>query len=110
MMKIMMMIIVIMIVIIVLIVVMRMIFPGIKKDYDLFETIFIFFSSSGIEKEFDQRLMPDGKCNIDGFLCVFDVSIVPNRTLEKQVNIIVIIIVVFTLEKHSTLSQSLCIS
>ena len=30
--------------------------------------------------------MPDGKCNIDGFLCVFDVSIVPNRTLEKQVN------------------------
>ena len=39
----------------------------------------------GIEKEFDQRLMPDGKCNIDGFLCVFDVSIVPNRTLEKQV-------------------------
>ena len=42
--------------------------------------------SPGIEKEFDQRLMPDGKCNIDGFLCVFDVSIVPNRTLEKQVN------------------------
>ena len=46
--------------------------------------------------------MPDGKCNIDGFLCVFDVSIVPNRTLEKQVNIIVII----TLDKQSTLSQS----
>ena len=43
----------------------------------------------GIEKEFDQRLMPDGKCNIDGFLCVFDVSIVPNRTLEKQVNNII---------------------
>ena len=47
----------------------------------------------GIEKEFDQRLMPDGKCNIDGFLCVFDVSIVPNRTLEKQVVILNIIIV-----------------
>ena len=46
----------------------------------------------GIEKEFDQRLMPDGKCNIDGFLCVFDVSIVPNRTLEKQVEIFNIII------------------
>ena len=29
--------------------------------------------------------MPEGKCNIDGFLCVFDVSLVPNRTLEKQV-------------------------
>ena len=111
MMKIMMMIIVIMIVIIVLIVVMRMIFPGIKKDYYLlFSFSFLFSFFPGIEKEFDQRLMPDGKCNIDGFLCVFDVSIVPNRTLEKQVNIIVIIIVVFTLEKHSTLSQSLCIS
>ena len=47
----------------------------------------------GIEKEFDQRLMPDGKCNIDGFLCVFDVSIVPNRTLEKQVEILNIIII-----------------
>ena len=29
--------------------------------------------------------MPDGKVNIDGFLVVFDVSLVPNRTLEKQV-------------------------
>ena len=52
------------------------------------------FVLPGIEKEFDQRLMPDGKCNIDGFLCVFDVSIVPNRTLEKQVNIIVVTIIV----------------
>ena len=43
------------------------------------------FSTSGLEKEFDQRLMPDGKVNIDGFLVVFDVSLVPNRTLEKQV-------------------------
>ena len=38
-----------------------------------------------MEKEFDQRLMPDGRVNIDGFVCVFDVSLVPNRTLEKQV-------------------------
>ena len=38
--------------------------------------------------------MPDGKCNIDGFLCVFDVSIVPNRTLEKQVNSRIIAVVV----------------
>ena len=29
--------------------------------------------------------MPDGRVNIDGFVCVFDVSLVPNRTLEKQV-------------------------
>ena len=40
---------------------------------------------AGLEKEFDQRLMPDGKVNIDGFLVVFDVSLVPNRTLERQV-------------------------
>jgi|AACY02.8.fsa_nt_gi hypothetical protein len=38
--------------------------------------------------------MPDGKCNIDGFLCVFDVSIVPNRTLEKQVNIFIVAIII----------------
>ena len=43
------------------------------------------FIVSGLEKEFDQRYLPDGKVNIDGFLVVFDVSLVPNRTLEKQV-------------------------
>lgn len=32
--------------------------------------------------------MPDGKINIDGFLCVFDVSVVPCRTIEKQVEIV----------------------
>ena len=67
----------------------------------------------GIEKEFDQRLMPDGKCNIDGFLCVFDVSIVPNRTLEKQVEIfniisikiIVIIIMIVIITQNRTLEK-----
>ena len=29
--------------------------------------------------------MPDGRVNIDGFLVVFHVSLVPNRTLERQV-------------------------
>ncbi|XP_022835664.1 rho GTPase-activating protein 190 [Spodoptera litura] len=38
----------------------------------------------GIEKEYDQRLMPDGKLSVDGFLCVYDVSLVPGRTWEKQ--------------------------
>lgn len=28
--------------------------------------------------------MPDGKFIVDGFLCVFDVSLVPNRVPEKQ--------------------------
>lgn len=39
----------------------------------------------GIEREYEQKLLPDGKINIDGFLCVFDVSSVPSRTIEKQV-------------------------
>ncbi|XP_026760286.1 rho GTPase-activating protein 190 isoform X1 [Galleria mellonella] len=38
----------------------------------------------GIEKEYEQRLMPDGKLSVDGFLCVYDVSMVPGRTWEKQ--------------------------
>ncbi|XP_075987225.1 rho GTPase-activating protein 190 isoform X3 [Anticarsia gemmatalis] len=38
----------------------------------------------GIEKEYEQRLMPDGKLTVDGFLCVYDVSLVPGRTWEKQ--------------------------
>jgi hypothetical protein len=42
------------------------------------------FSLSGIEREYEQKLMPDGKFIVDGFLCVFDVSLVPNRVPEKQ--------------------------
>ncbi|XP_047517253.1 rho GTPase-activating protein 190 isoform X2 [Pieris napi] len=38
----------------------------------------------GIEKEYEQKLMPDGKLSVDGFLCVYDVSLVPGRTWEKQ--------------------------
>lgn len=40
---------------------------------------------SGIEREYEQKLLPDGKISIDGFLCVFDVSSVPSRTIVKQV-------------------------
>ncbi|KAL0810130.1 hypothetical protein ABMA28_010927 [Loxostege sticticalis] len=38
----------------------------------------------GIEKEYEQKLMPDGKLSVDGFLCVYDVSLVPGRSWEKQ--------------------------
>lgn len=44
--------------------------------------IYDFFS--GIEKEYEQKVLPDGKFNVDGFLCVFDVSVVPSRSIEKQ--------------------------
>nr|CAD7428515.1 unnamed protein product [Timema monikensis] len=35
-------------------------------------------ASYGIEKEYEQKVIPDGKISIDGFLCVFDVSVVPD--------------------------------
>nr|XP_006821893.1 PREDICTED: rho GTPase-activating protein 5-like [Saccoglossus kowalevskii] len=37
-----------------------------------------------LEHEYPQKQLPDGKINIDGFLCVFDVSNVSNRTLDQQ--------------------------
>lgn len=46
----------------------------------------------GIEKEYEQKVLPDGKINIDGFLCIFDVSVVPSRTLEKQVEMVTCIL------------------
>ncbi|XP_032451674.1 rho GTPase-activating protein 190 isoform X7 [Nasonia vitripennis] len=50
--------------------------------------MYICKNQLGIEKEYEQKVLPDGKMNIDGFLCVFDVSVVPNRSIEKQVDIV----------------------
>lgn len=47
--------------------------------------MYICKNQLGIEKEYEQKVLPDGKLNIDGFICVFDVSVVPNRSLEKQI-------------------------
>lgn len=47
--------------------------------------MYICKNQLGIEREYEQKLLPDGKISIDGFLCVFDVSSVPSRTIEKQV-------------------------
>ncbi|KAJ8927325.1 hypothetical protein NQ314_020223 [Rhamnusium bicolor] len=46
--------------------------------------MYICKNQLGIEKEYEQRVLPDGKLNIDGFICLFDVSIVPSRSIEKQ--------------------------
>lgn len=54
--------------------------------------MYICKNQLGIEKEYEQKVLPDGKLNIDGFICVFDVSIVPNRALEKQVEFIATIL------------------
>ena len=43
-----------------------------------------WLSFVGIEKEYEQKVMPDGKFNVDGFICVFDVSMVPSRPIERQ--------------------------
>nr|XP_032525041.1 rho GTPase-activating protein 190 [Danaus plexippus plexippus] len=46
----------------------------------------------GIEKEYEQKLMPEGKLSVDGFLCVYDVSLVPGRSWEKQNETLVLIL------------------
>ncbi|KAL0271513.1 UNVERIFIED_CONTAM: hypothetical protein PYX00_008585 [Menopon gallinae] len=50
--------------------------------------MYICKNQLGIEKEYEQKVLPDGKINIDGFLCVFDVSNIPGRPIEKQVEIV----------------------
>lgn len=30
-------------------------------------------------------MLPDGRFNVDGFICLFDVSMVPSRPIERQV-------------------------
>ncbi|XP_055303730.1 rho GTPase-activating protein 190 isoform X26 [Sitodiplosis mosellana] len=47
--------------------------------------MYICKNQLGIEKEYEERCIPDGRLSIDGFICVFDVSPVPNRSIEKQV-------------------------
>lgn len=40
------------------------------------------------DSTYPQVLIPEGKLNIDGFLCCFDVSKVPQRLIEKQVEFV----------------------
>lgn len=42
---------------------------------------------AGIEKEYEQKVLPEGKVSVDGFVCVFDVSQVPNRSLDRMVDL-----------------------
>lgn len=50
--------------------------------------MYICKNQLGIEKEYEQRVLAEGRMVVDGFICVFDVSQVPNRALEKQVEFI----------------------
>lgn len=47
--------------------------------------MYICKNQLGIEKEYEQRYLPDGKFNVDGFVCIFDVSHVSGRTLEQNI-------------------------
>jgi hypothetical protein len=54
--------------------------------------MYICKSQLGIEREYEQIVLPEGRLNIDGYLCIFDVSPVPNRTMEKQAEFVTNII------------------
>ncbi|XP_048781294.2 rho GTPase-activating protein 5-like isoform X4 [Ostrea edulis] len=41
------------------------------------------------DSAYEQKLMPEGKLNIDGFVCCFDVSKVSQRTMEHQVDFVI---------------------
>ena len=43
-------------------------------------------SDAGLEHEFEQKMLPEGRIAIDGFLCLFDVSQVAHRPIERQVD------------------------
>ena len=40
-----------------------------------------------LEREYEQRVMTDGRFVVDGFLVLFDVSLVPDRSVERQVEV-----------------------
>jgi len=50
--------------------------------------MYICKNQLGIEKEYEQKVMPEGKLNIDGFICLFDVSMVPSRPIERQLEFV----------------------
>lgn len=55
------------------------------KIFSAEKLMYICKNQLGIEIEYEQKVIPDGRLAIDGFICLFDVSQVPNRSVEKQV-------------------------
>ena len=47
--------------------------------------MYICKNQLGIEIEYEQKYLNDGRFNVDGFVCVYDVSEIQGRTLEKNV-------------------------
>lgn len=78
--------------------------------------MYICKNQLGIEREYEQRYLPDGKFNVDGFLCLFDVSEVQGRNIDKQIEMTNLIMlnliktkkpVVFVTTKHDEASEIL---
>lgn len=54
--------------------------------------VYICKSQLGIEHEYEQIVLPEGRLAVDGYVCVFDVSSVPNRPVEKQADFVMNIV------------------
>lgn len=48
--------------------------------------MYICKNQLGVEKEYEQHYLADGKFNVDGFVCVFDVSHIQERSIERQID------------------------
>lgn len=54
--------------------------------------MYICKNQLGVEKEYEQHYLPDGKFSVDGFVCVFDVSEIQGRSIERQVELTALIL------------------
>lgn len=46
----------------------------------------------GVEKEYEQHYLPEGRFNVDGFVCVFDVSEIQGREISRQIELTALIL------------------
>lgn len=51
-----------------------------------------FLLFKGLEHEYEQKYLPDGRLTMDGFLCLFDVSSVPKRPPDRQAEYVALIL------------------
>jgi len=47
--------------------------------------MYICKSQLGIEKEYEQKVLPEGRLNIDGFILCYDVSAVPGNYFNAYI-------------------------
>ena len=54
--------------------------------------MYICKNQLGVEKEYEQHYLPDSRFNVDGFICVFDVSEFQGREISRQVELTALIL------------------